>query len=62
MKKTEREIFEIANDFNFSEACNDFHDNSSALQRNKFQTIGDRIRFIQELEKNGFTITKIKDL
>ena len=54
-----KEKFELANDFRFSEACLNAWDKKPPLRENPFQTIGDRIVLIQELEKQGFKIVRV---
>lgn len=58
MNKEER--FQMANDFDFYCAVTDAIDGANPLQRNPFHTIGDRMRLIEELEKQGFVITKVE--
>lgn len=57
-KMIEESYFKLANDFDFYEALMDAEDGKPPLQRNSFQTIGDRVRLLKELEKRGFTITR----
>lgn len=52
------EKFTLANDIEFYNACMDFYYGRKPLQKNMFGTIGDRKRFLDELEKNGFIIVK----
>lgn len=59
--KTEKENFEIANDLHFWDACMDFMDGIKTATTNPLKTVGDRMRLISDLEKNGFTISKIKN-
>lgn len=58
-KLTEKEKFELANDVDFSLAMFDAEDGRSALVSYSFNTIGDRIRLINELEKRNFKIVKM---
>ena len=60
MEKTDKELFEMANDIDFSLACMDAEDGRAPLAHYSLQTIGDRIRLIKCLEKKGFKITKEK--
>ena len=55
--KTKEERFALANDIEFYDACLNFMD-ALKLSNNPLQTIGHRMALIEELEKNGFTITK----
>lgn len=55
-----KETFDLANDFMFYEALYNALDKAPPLQKNPFQTIGDRIVLIEELEKKGFKIVKVK--
>jgi hypothetical protein len=56
---TDKEKFKLANNGKFHDACLDLMDNQTPLKKNPLQTIGDRIKFIEILEKNGFTIVEI---
>ncbi len=58
-KLTEKEKFELANDIDFSLAIFDAEEGRSALAKYSFNTIGDRIRLINELEKRNFKIVKV---
>jgi len=60
MEKTEKELFEMANDIDFSLACMDAEDGREPMRKYSLQTIGDRIRLIKCLEAKGFKITKEK--
>ena len=57
---SKEELFEIANDIDFWDACMDFNDGKKELQRNPLQMVGDRMRLIECLEAKGFTIVKSK--
>jgi len=57
VEKTDEEKFQIANDIEFYDACLNFMDGGKSLN-----TIGDRVRLIETLEKSGFTITKLKKI
>lgn len=50
--------FNAANDFQLSIALSDFEFEQPPLRRNLFQTIGDRVRFIEKMENNGFAIVR----
>ena len=50
--------WELATDINFSIAIEDAVHSKPPLQKNPFQTIGDRSRLIKHLRKNGFDIIK----
>lgn len=58
--KTDKELFEMANDIDFVIAIDDAKDKTPPMQREPFRTIGQRMDLIRELEKQGFTITKKK--
>ena len=55
--KNKHERFTLANDIEFYDVCLNLTD-VLGLSKNPFQTIGERMTLIEELEKNGFTITK----
>jgi hypothetical protein len=55
---TNVEKFTLANDVDFYVACMEFYESKNILQRNPLQTIGDRVKLIECLEKHGFTIIK----
>ena len=59
MNKTER--FNLANDIEFYDACMNFIQANKG-KGNPFQTIGDRARLVEELEKCGFTITRCEKI
>ena len=58
MEKTEKELFEMANDIDFSLACMDAEDGREPMRKYSLQTIGDRMRLIKCLEKRGYEIKK----
>lgn len=55
---TDQEKFDLANDIKFAIAIDDAQNEAPLLQKVKIRTIGDRIRLIEHLEKNGFEIKK----
>ncbi len=55
---SEKEIFDIANDISFWDACMDTVDGAKPLQRNPLQMVGDRMRLIESLEKHGFRVIR----
>lgn len=57
---SDQDKFKLANDLDFSFAIMDAEEGKRPLAQNAFQTIGDRIRLIEELEKRGFHIVKIQ--
>lgn len=59
---SEKEKFNLANDFDFSFAVWEAEAGRRPLTQWSFQRIGDRIRLIDELEKAGFSIVKTKTL
>ena len=56
----ENDKFDLANDIKFLIAVETAQNDKPPLQTNPFNSIGDRIRLITELEKQGFKIVKIK--
>lgn len=58
LKNFVEDDFEIANDFDFYEACANFYDGKTPLQRNPVQMIGDRVRLIKCLREKGFIIKR----
>lgn len=60
--KTEKELFEMANDFDFyvaiDEACKKTKNPTDLGKTNPFHTVGHRITLIKELEAMGFVLTK----
>ncbi len=58
---TAEQNFKLANDIKFSEACLNAWDKKPPMRKNPFQTIGDRIVLIEELEKEGFLIVRAED-
>jgi len=50
--------FKLANDLDFTLAIMDAESTKNPLSQYSFSTVGDRIRLIEFLEDNGFTIVK----
>jgi hypothetical protein len=55
----EIEKYKLANDIRFIDAIMTAQEGAPILQKDKFKTIGDRVRLISELEKKGFKIVKL---
>ncbi len=58
----QKDKFNLANTFDFSIALMNFEDGIPTLQKRPLQTIGDRVRLIDNLENKGYHIISKEDL
>ncbi len=56
--RTEKELFELANDFDLYIALDQHYLEKPPLQKSPYHTIGDRKRLIVKLEEKGFILSK----
>lgn len=62
IKDTSDKFFKLANSNEFTMACMDVMDNKPPLQNDPLRTIGDRMNFLESLEKYGLSVISTEDL